>query len=229
MSGSKAFLLIPFTIGASAWLVIFLARKTNRDMVALAAPGYAILGLVLAIGGMIAIGEIFPRFSINNFASQVAHLQEVGARTQGGSNYAIVETEGELTVAQQIAYAPSALILSLFRPFIFEARNPFALLSALESSFALIMLFLAVRRRGFRGMWRQIVGSPTLLYCTIIVLLVSFGVGLTTTNFGTLSRYRIPMMPMYFVLVTMLAAAPRAAPQRARLLARRFSNRSSQR
>ncbi|MFU8806987.1 MAG: hypothetical protein ACNA8W_24480 [Bradymonadaceae bacterium] len=205
MALSKAYLLVPFALSTTAWMVIYFARKSNRDITAFAGPGYAMLGLFFAVGSMIIIGEIFPRYSIANFAAEASHMQQVGARIEGGSNYVIVEEPAaQLTIAQQLMNAPVAMVTALFRPFIFEARNPFSLLSALEATAAMLLLVMAFKRRGVAASWRRVLGSPSLAYCLIFVLLVSLGVGLTTTNMGTLSRYRIPMIPMYFVLVLML-------------------------
>jgi hypothetical protein len=54
---------------------------------------------------------------------------------------------------------------------------------------------------GLFGFWRKIFSNPLLLASTMFVLFFGFAVGLTTSNFGSLVRYRIPLVP--FVLSTM--------------------------
>jgi hypothetical protein len=39
------------------------------------------------------------------------------------------------------------------------------------------------------------------MFCTVFVLALALGTGLATTNMGTLSRYRAPMEPFFFILI----------------------------
>lgn len=205
MGLSKGYLLVPFAMGSISFFVIYYARSAEKDLRAFAGPGFAVAGLVVAIFAILAIGQIFPRYSITNLAAEAAHLQEVGARVEGGSNFALVDEPGEeLSLGRQLLLTPIALITSLFRPFIFEVHNPFSLLSAIEAMAAMTLLLTGIYRRGLGEYWRRILFNPTLMYCLIIVILMGIGVGLTTTNMGSLSRYRIPMMPMYFTLLLLL-------------------------
>ena len=214
MAMSKGFLLMPFAAGASLWMVIYFARRSGRNLSAFSNPAYAILGLILALLSVFVIGELFPRYSIANLAAEVAHLQEVGARTEGESNFAFIDAPDEMTLMHQLVYAPMAIITALFRPFIFEAHNPFALMAALEVMAAMIFFGLAIYKQGFRKAWNRVLNSPTLIYCLAVVFILSFGVGLTTTNMGTLSRYRIPMMPMYLTLVLLLLPVDSSTPSK---------------
>ena len=47
-------------------------------------------------------------------------------------------------------------------------------------------------------MIRIILGEPLILYSIFFSLLLAFGVGMASTNFGALTRYKIPFMPYYF-------------------------------
>jgi hypothetical protein len=41
--------------------------------------------------------------------------------------------------------------------------------------------------------------DPTILFCLVFSLIFAFAVGVSTYNFGTLMRYKIPLMPFYCV------------------------------
>ena len=43
-----------------------------------------------------------------------------------------------------------------------------------------------------------------MLFCAVFTLALALGTGLASTNMGTLSRYRAPMMPFFFVLLMVL-------------------------
>jgi hypothetical protein len=40
--------------------------------------------------------------------------------------------------------------------------------------------------------------------CFIFAVIFAIAVGASTTNFGALSRYKIPCMPFYFILLMLL-------------------------
>jgi hypothetical protein len=49
--------------------------------------------------------------------------------------------------------------------------------------------------------WRRLSSSPLLMFCLVFSLTMGVGVGLATTNLGTLSRYRMPLVPFFAALV----------------------------
>jgi hypothetical protein len=48
-----------------------------------------------------------------------------------------------------------------------------------------------------------------MMFCATFTLALALGTGLATTNLGTLSRYRAPMMPFFFTLLLVLRAPER--------------------
>jgi hypothetical protein len=47
---------------------------------------------------------------------------------------------------------------------------------------------------------------PNVLFCLAFALVFAFAVGVSTFNFGTLSRYKIPIMPYYMLALGMILA-----------------------
>lgn len=69
------------------------------------------------------------------------------------------------------------------------------LLSAIESFlFLVITVFLLFR---FPMAFVKAFGDSNILFCFIFSLVFAFGVGVSTFNFGTLARYKIPLLPFY--------------------------------
>ncbi|MBA2662008.1 MAG: hypothetical protein H0U74_06905 [Bradymonadaceae bacterium] len=219
MGLSKPYLLGPFAVATSIWFYWSRTIRIKGQVAMAAKPLYFLFGLMIAMASLIGIGQLFPRYSIENLAEEAGHMQDVGRRVEGGSNYELASTS-ERTAQAQLVFVPIALVTALFRPFFFEVHNALSLINAAETTFiALVFLFL-VFRQGPRKCWSIIIGSPMLMFCLIFVLLVALGVGLTATNLGTLSRYRIPMMPMYFVLLLMLLPLKAVRQPRERLVQR---------
>ena len=121
-----------------------------------------------------------------------------GARTGEGSGYTLGELDGSWQ--SMIRLMPAAINVSLFRPYFWEVGNPLMLLSAIESFMILILtLWFLI----YKNQVLTVIKEPFLLFSLLFALLFAFAVGISTSNFGTLMRYKIPMMSFY--LVTILA------------------------
>jgi hypothetical protein len=97
--------------------------------------------------------------------------------------------------------APRAICATVFRPFLWEARKPIVLASALENFWLLAFVCILTLRLGLLRFVILILGKP--IYIASLAYIVIFGllVGITTSNFGALVRYKIPLLPWFFLLV----------------------------
>jgi hypothetical protein len=101
------------------------------------------------------------------------------------------------TIGGMISKFPVAVNVTLFRPYIWEAKKTIVALSAIE---ALLFLFLTLKvlfTVGPAKIWKTISSDPTIQFCFIFSIIFAFAVGISSYNFGTLSRYKIPCMPFY--------------------------------
>ncbi len=200
---SKSYVLFPFVIAAGVWWFWQRSLAVKGSVAVAAKPLYILGAAVVAVVAMVGLGALFPQYSLGSLAEETAELQYQGQRVEGGSSYAIGNPD-ETSLTGQLAFAPVAMTASLFRPFVWEAHNAVAVINGLEMAVILWCWLVIWWRRGIAGTWRLVTKSPPLMFCLVFVLLFSLGVGLATTNLGTLSRYRVPMMPMYALLLVML-------------------------
>ena len=105
-----------------------------------------------------------------------------GARTGGDGGYDLGELDG--TWGSMIKLMPAAINVSLFRPYLWEVRNPLMLLSAIEAVITFILTFHMIRT----GAWKKTAKEPFLLFSLTFALMFAFAVGVSTFNFGTLMR-----------------------------------------
>jgi hypothetical protein len=154
---------------------------------------------------VLKVGEDDPRYHLSRLA-ETAKITAYdirygwGARGGEGSGYTLGELDGSWQ--SMIALAPQAINISLFRPYLWEVINPLMLLSAIE---ALIFLFLTLYTI-WRVRWNvfSYLQRPDILFCLVFAVIFAFAVGVSTFNFGTLSRYKIPMMPYYLLSLGMI-------------------------
>ncbi len=200
---SKSYVLFPLTVAAGVWWFWRHSMSTSGSVAIASKPFYLLGGCAVAVFGMIGLGELFPQYSFGQLAEETANLQYQGQRVGGGSNY-VMGDPTQTSLLGQLGFAPVAIVTSLFRPFIFEAHNVVAVINGLETTAIAVLWVRILWLRGVRGTWRVLRSSPVLMFCVVFILLFSLGVGLGTTNLGTLSRYRVPMMPLYALTLLML-------------------------
>ncbi len=95
--------------------------------------------------------------------------------------------------------APAAINATLFRPYLWEVRKISTLLSAIESLLLIILTFYVLIKVKFTKIIYLIIKKPIIAYCFSFAILFSLFVGITTLNFGSLVRYKIPCLPFYVV------------------------------
>lgn len=176
----------------------------NKSLRILLMPLVVGVSITLAVFAPIKAGEDNPKYSINSIA-KTAQITAYDIRyytgKNAGSGYSLGELDGSFN--SLIKLAPVAINVSLFRPYLWEVNNVLMLLSALESSIFFILTFLLLIRNpiGFVSSLRD----PNILFCLIFSLIFAFAVGVSTYNFGTLVRYKIPMMPFYAIGLSMIS------------------------
>ena len=196
----KPYILFPLVLAGGSWY--YWSRSVKRGRVRVR-PVYLAIAAVLGIGGIVLLGQYFPEFAPDTFSSHSSQLQQIGRGMSGGSNFTL-SGEVPTTLAGQLAYAPAALLTSLFRPALFEARNPLMLANALETTLLTFLFARIFFTRNLGSVRRQIVNDPFLVFCAVFVVAFGIAVGLTSTNLGTLSRYRSPILPFFAVMLFVL-------------------------
>jgi len=204
----KKYILLCFLPAVLLWLVATnLSRISSMMLRMVIAPLTGIVALSLAYYAVLKVGEDDPRYNISRLA-QTAKITAYdirygwGARTGEGSGYTLGELDGSWQ--SMLSLAPAAINISLFRPYLWEIKNPLMLLSALESLVFLMLTIHVIWR--VRGKFFTCLQKPDIVFCLVFALIFAFAVGVSTFNFGTLSRYKIPMMPYYLLALGMIPA-----------------------
>ncbi len=199
----KSYILICYLPMVFVWLYWKYQSKIRNTVVKI------IVGPILlssfGMAGFLAlnqVGQYNEKYALENLAERAAiTAYDIrygwGARTGGDGGYDIGIPDG--TIQGMVKLMPQAINVSLFRPYIWEVRNPLMLLAAAESVFVLILtLYLLIYKRGILNLFND----PFLLFCFLFALLFAFAVGISTANFGTLMRYKIPLMSFYGILLS---------------------------
>ncbi|AKV01140.1 hypothetical protein AKJ09_07803 [Labilithrix luteola] len=209
----KPYFLLSFVVGVGFWILFAKIERAPKF-----APVILVIGLVVGVGGLVLLGKQFEDYSIDNLGQSIARQQAWVRETQGGSDYAIGDAT-QRSLAGQAVYAPIALVTTFARPFPTEARGLTSAISSIEMLLMTILLLRALARTGLRRAGREVLSNGMLIFAAAFLLIGGTGVGLATTNLGTLSRYRTPLLPFYALLIVVFqqAAARRVSPPRPRM------------
>ena len=166
----------------------------------LVAPFFLIVFGTTAFYSTQVVSEESTRYSLENIPQwSMITAYDIGFWTgkDAGSGYSLGELDG--TWQTMISLAPAAINVSLFRPYLWEVTSIFMLLTALES-IVLLFLFLRAITLKFRASIRTIF-RPMVAFFLTYSLVFAFAIGASTFNFGTLARYRIPILPFFGVVL----------------------------
>jgi len=149
--------------------------------------GYLMLASMSNVLGNYALEKVLEKATVTN--------ADLKADYYGGSTFDIGHFDA--TIPSMLAKAPVAIVAAIFRPYIWEAKNIVMLISGLESVLLIIFTFRILWRLRIYGVFPMAVKSPLLTFSLIFSLFFAFSVGISTSNFGSLVRYRIPVLPFY--------------------------------
>lgn len=194
---TKIYILLAFA--PSYFIFLAMARLKalpSKALKIILAPFIVVGGLAAAYYVTTKITEKNQKYAIGKLAGTAKitaeYINEVSEKS-GGSAYSLGDFDA--TPEGLLKKFFPALGVTFYRPFLWEVKNPVMLLAALESLAVLFLTVTMVIKRGFFGFFRIVRKSPFMIFCLLFSAIFAFAVGISTYNFGTLVRYKIPCMP----------------------------------
>ena len=172
------------------------ARRTERS----GRKRLVTLGLlVVAVGGLYAVGGATLRFlnqsnSGDSTAAVTTQVTKLFATTnhrtsEGGSSFQTITINGPKDW-------PYAIVRTLTRPLLYEARSVAELIPAVEMTFLLVLAVFSWRR--FFNVFHMARRTPYLIFA--FVVLCVFGLAFASFgNLGILTRQRSLIMPLFLL------------------------------
>ena len=146
---------------------------------------FVFAGLVL--GALLFLIPFFLKeIAVTNISDIEGKLQSsMNANVEGGAG---IDLKDSNLVVKWFSY--------MFRPFIFEARNPMFLVSALENLVWLYIFFIIIR-----GLFFDKIKTNYILWSYIgIILACTLPLAYTLANFGISMRQKIMIFPFFLIL-----------------------------
>jgi len=190
------------------FLFVFLTWLKSIRQVFLRMLMMFFIGIVAIVGVFLAQSKLqdeMQEMALSKLAESVQTTQENFGRIAdlAESSFSLgVEFDG--TPAGILKIAPAGIVASLYRPFLWESKGVASLLSAMESLAVMLFTLYVLLRAGPFTFLGGIIKDPMIMYCLLYALVFALFVGVTTLNFGTLVRYKIPCMPFYLIALMLI-------------------------
>lgn len=179
------------------WVLMNLGSIKSFTLKLILLPVLLSIGISLIIFMVDKISIDNPKYALDNIAETVRiTAYDIGFYTgrDAGSGYSIGELDG--SIGSMIALFPEGVNVTLFRPYLWEVNNPLMLFSALESVVFMILTFYVLFKMLYFVKAKPLL-NPLIIFLLCFSIIFAFAVGVSTFNFGTLARYKIPLLPLY--------------------------------
>jgi hypothetical protein len=204
---AKKYILIAFLPALALWVTFNYLHKIKSKFLRFTAR---MILIPLLGGSFIYIANSFPdelgKYSLGKLG-ETANTTRDWIHSQSsadnqGSAYDLGEIEP--SAVGMLKKFPFAVNVTLFRPYVWETHKLIQWLNALE---ALAFMLLTIKLLLYVGpikVWRAIADDPNIQFCLVFTLIFAFSVGISSFNFGALSRYRIPCLPFYAITIILI-------------------------
>lgn len=202
----KLYILLIFIPSLLLWILFQYSQKVHNKSMKFVLKVFAVAGIIF---GFILFATSFSRelgqYSLENIA-------ETSATTRGYILYVSGENEGsgydlgavDPTPLGMLAKFPAAVNVALFRPYLWESGKPIVFFNALEASLFIFFTLKVIFAIGIGGIIKGIQRDPNIQFFLAFTIVFAFAVGISSYNFGALSRYRIPCLNFFAASLVLL-------------------------
>ncbi len=153
---------------------------------------------------VIKVGEDDDRYAVSKLAATArvtAYDIRYWSGRFAGSGYSLGDLDGSFESMMRLA--PQAINVSLFRPYLWEVKNILMLFSAVESLILLVACVYVIGKQ--RTKIFSALSDPNVLFAISFALVFAFAIGVSTYNFGTLVRYKVPLLPFFVTALILIS------------------------
>ena len=147
--------------------------------------------------GDYSLEKVLDKAVITNMDLKSEHYQ--------GASFDIGDFDN--SISGILSKLPAAINAALFRPYLWETYNLTMLFSGLENFVMLAFsVYLLIKLRVY-NLFRLMFRHRILFFTVYFSLFFAFSVGLTTSNFGSLVRYKIPAIPFFIISLMIISSS----------------------
>lgn len=159
-------------------------------------PIILVVVIIGSVGVFSFFSSSFEKFSIDQALETAAVTQnDLKQEYYDGSSFDIGSFDG--SIGSAVRLMPNAILAGLFRPFLWDARSIVTLFAAIENTVILLLFLGTIIRIGPLRFIDYQFKEPIAFFCIFFAIYFAFTIGLSTSNFGALIRFKIPLVPFF--------------------------------
>ena len=197
----KSYIFYLFCVAAAFSIYIHLITNAKSKLKIFIRLGML---LVVCLAAVIGIWQknYFSEVFYGDFMGEVTSIQNSQIYA-GGSLYVLPKVD-DLSLPGIIRTYMNSLNVALFRPYLWEVPNVIATANALESFVVLLCTIYLLLKLKVIGFFRFAFRNRILAFSLLFTLLLAPLAGLVSFNFGTLVRYKTPIVPFYYTFLVVV-------------------------
>jgi hypothetical protein len=195
----KPYIFFALLPGSILWYGgIQLFRVDNKLVKGFSTPFLILVSLLSGYIMLRLMSGFLGEYSLDNVLDK-AKLTQMDLKSEyyQGSSFDIGDFDP--TVGGILAKMPLAINAALFRPYLWETYNFTMLMSGIENLILLLFTIYLVIKLKVYNLFRLMFRHRILFFTVYFSIFFAFSVGLTTSNFGSLVRYKIPAIPFFLI------------------------------
>lgn len=193
----KPYIIFAFLPGCLLWVVNNIISHFRGSLTrALAAPIFLMVACFTGYLLLNTMSDQLGEYSLDRVLDKaVISQQDLKSDYYQGNSFDLGDLEP--TIPSLLSKAHLAINAALFRPYFWECKNPVMYLSGIENFFLLLFTIVILLRVRVIGISKYFIKHHMLTFSLVFSLFFAFSVGISTSNFGSMVRYRIPIFPFY--------------------------------
>lgn len=197
------FALLPGSILWYGGIQIF--RVDNHLIKSLTTPILITVSMLSGYLMLYLLSGVLGDYSLENVLDKAVITQmDLKSDYYQGSSFDIGDFDP--SVRGILSKMPAAINAALFRPYLWETNTFTMLMSGIENFLLLIYTIYLVIKLKIYNLFRLMFRHRILFFTVYFSIFFSFSVGLTTSNFGSLVRYKIPAIPFFLISLFIIAS-----------------------
>jgi len=199
----KVYILLALVLSLLVWQFAefnkFVKNKTLRSI-------FAMMTLIISLGvGYLLLNyftsfEAAQQYQLDKVAGNAEFQREMYANIAQHTN----DSHFSINTSNPVLMVLGGITATFYRPFLWEINSPIVLLSAMESLAFLILTLNFMIKKGFGKFFAMPFSDPRILMSFVFAFVFAVAVGTASANFGALSRYKIPCMPFYLIMLILM-------------------------
>jgi hypothetical protein len=193
----KPYILVGLVPSMILWIIVKYIKKIEVATIrSISLPLLLVLGFAFGYAFLQIMGDSLQEYKLDSFLDKAAvNQKDLKSDYHKGNSFDIGEFEPTIQGISSKFFI--ATFSAIYRPMIFEVNNAVMFLASIEN---LLILILTIRVLWYIRLFRffkYIKSHHLLVFAFSFSILFAFFIGLSTSNFGALVRYKIPCMPFY--------------------------------